>query len=289
MDLNYSLIDDFEFNTTSNSSVGVSVLNGIETSFSIIVFLVGITANTMVCCVVGKRKMRTPFNIFLATLAIADILYCLFIVPAIPIYRIYDRWILGKAMCVVTFLVSDFYMFYTPIAISIILLLNRKINLAVSYVAICGILFVATSFALPRVFVSELVMDENDNVFCVENFPNASFRLVYVKLRVVTNILIPFLTIIISFIVALVVKSNKDCPADRLRLVMMFIHILCWSPVIVLESMINVDPSQMYLFVLVNLISLLSVVYKPILCFFMDKNLSMEFLELVSCCKTRQM
>lgn len=67
----------------------------------LIVFVIGIVGNIMVCYVVFKRSpMRTVTNIYIANLALSDILLCLFAVPFTPLYLLaYKEWIFGPLLC----------------------------------------------------------------------------------------------------------------------------------------------------------------------------------------------
>ena len=72
----------------------VSVLNGS-------IFLFGLGGNCLVVIVIVKsRGMRTPTNLFLFSLSIADILVLLFCQPA-ALLEFYgkDRWLIGGFMC----------------------------------------------------------------------------------------------------------------------------------------------------------------------------------------------
>ncbi|UXI20869.1 sulfakinin receptor [Sarcoptes scabiei] len=67
----------------------------------LLVFLLGISGNILVCYVVFRQSsMRSVTNIFIANLALSDILLCLFAVPFTPLYLlIYKEWIFGSIFC----------------------------------------------------------------------------------------------------------------------------------------------------------------------------------------------
>lgn len=74
----------------------------ISVVINVIIFLVGITGNTLVIVVVSRtRSMRTPTNCYLMSLALADCLVLLSAtLPAIPetFFQI-DEWPFGEVMC----------------------------------------------------------------------------------------------------------------------------------------------------------------------------------------------
>lgn len=62
-----------------------------------IIFALGISGNLLVCWVVFRQtSMRTVTNIFIANLALSDILLCLFCVPFTPLYLLaIKQWQFG--------------------------------------------------------------------------------------------------------------------------------------------------------------------------------------------------
>lgn len=60
----------------------------------------GIAGNVMVCLVVARNSaMHTVTNVFIANLALSDILLCLFAVPFTPLYLISQKWTFGTLLC----------------------------------------------------------------------------------------------------------------------------------------------------------------------------------------------
>ena len=70
-------------------------------SIYFLIFVVGITGNVLVCYVVYRQSsMHTPTNMFIANLALSDILLCLFCVPFTPLYLLtFKEWIFGRIFC----------------------------------------------------------------------------------------------------------------------------------------------------------------------------------------------
>ncbi|KAH9418342.1 hypothetical protein DERP_010209 [Dermatophagoides pteronyssinus] len=67
----------------------------------LIICLLGIWGNLIVCYIVARKStMHTVTNVFIANLALSDILLCLFAVPFTPLYLItFKNWIFGRALC----------------------------------------------------------------------------------------------------------------------------------------------------------------------------------------------
>jgi len=64
------------------------------------IFLVGLSGNSLVVYVVSRNTaMRTITNIFIANLAVSDIMMCLLAVPFTPAAVMLQSWPFGEVMC----------------------------------------------------------------------------------------------------------------------------------------------------------------------------------------------
>ncbi|KAI2798198.1 hypothetical protein BLOT_013316 [Blomia tropicalis] len=66
-----------------------------------VICVLGVCGNTLVCFVVARNPaMHTVTNVFIANLALSDILLCIFAVPFTPLYLLaYKSWVFGTALC----------------------------------------------------------------------------------------------------------------------------------------------------------------------------------------------
>ncbi|WAR22046.1 OX2R-like protein [Mya arenaria] len=76
-------------------------LNVLVAVLNAIIFIIGVTGNILVITVILKlREMRTPTNVFLLNLSVADVLFLVVCQPAALLeFFGKDRWFLGEAMC----------------------------------------------------------------------------------------------------------------------------------------------------------------------------------------------
>ncbi len=59
-----------------------------------------IVGNVLVCTAVGiVRKLRTPSNLLIVSLAVSDLLVALLVMPFAAMYEVMGRWILGDGLC----------------------------------------------------------------------------------------------------------------------------------------------------------------------------------------------
>jgi len=90
------------YNSTGRGDLTIPLYMYITVSVTnAVIFLVGTFGNCLVIFVVAKtRDMRTPTNVFLLNLSVADLLVLLVCQPA-ALLEFYskDRWFLGTFMC----------------------------------------------------------------------------------------------------------------------------------------------------------------------------------------------
>jgi len=254
----------------------------IQIVYCFTIFSTGIIGNTMVCVVLfRKRKMQTPLNVFLITLAIGDILFCIFYIVTLPMYHLYDSWILGETLCFVTIFVAELYEFYSIITISIsmCLFLCQKVNLKKAYITISIIFLCTTLISLAKVSFTKLILFDEQKI-CIGEWSNHKFAMAYQLLKFLFHILLPIVTLIVFSVLSFILKFNKNPFASRLLMLIMIIYVLLSCPLILLHMFPYSENRVIDLFALFHHLSILTVVYKPILYYKMDKTMKNEFLEL---------
>jgi len=94
----------------ASSTVNVSVvdydamqqtwLRVVLISLYVIIFVLGVAGNSLVVYIVAARRtMQSITNIFIANLAVSDIIMCLLAVPFTPLSGLLQSWPFGEALC----------------------------------------------------------------------------------------------------------------------------------------------------------------------------------------------
>lgn len=85
-------------NSTDTVMTGIQAT---EYTFFAIIFLCGVTGNTLVCLVISQTpRMRTTRNFLLVNLAVSDLMVALLCIPFdIALKVTHPVWPLGAAMC----------------------------------------------------------------------------------------------------------------------------------------------------------------------------------------------
>lgn len=69
-------------------------------SLYVIIFVLGVAGNSLVVYIVtARRTMQSITNIFIANLAVSDVIMCLLAVPFTPISGLLQSWPFGEALC----------------------------------------------------------------------------------------------------------------------------------------------------------------------------------------------
>ena len=97
----------FTLASTNASVVATHPDPSSQTSFMIviviaysIIFIFGLLGNSMVVYIVAKSaEMRNPTYIFIANLALSDIVLCLLAVPFTPLNGLFKSWVFGDVLC----------------------------------------------------------------------------------------------------------------------------------------------------------------------------------------------
>ena len=85
---------------TEDDVMELKWLRAIFIIFYCVIFLSGITGNSLVVYVVVRNKsMQSITNIFITNLALSDIMMCLLAVPFTPLSAFLDSWIFGNVLC----------------------------------------------------------------------------------------------------------------------------------------------------------------------------------------------
>jgi len=208
-----------ENSTTGNGSAAVSEVDdymnsvllraGIIVAYSVI-FLLGIAGNTLVVYVVARNPMmQTITNVFIANLAVSDIMMCLLAVPFTPISGLLHAWPFGKALChlvPMTLGVSVYVSTLTSTAIAvdrycvIVHPFLDRMRISACLVLIFIIWLIAVSISMPLALYQHLVwIKEGEFYSCEENWPGPASRQLFTVISIVLQYIVPCVVIIYCY------------------------------------------------------------------------------------------
>ncbi|XP_016388328.1 fMet-Leu-Phe receptor-like [Sinocyclocheilus rhinocerous] len=218
--------------------------------FYTVIVLLGTTGNSLVIWLAGFRMKPTVTNVWLVNLAVADLIFCL--TRAISLTKIifYDHWPFGVFLCKFNGFFKYANMFCSVFLLAVIsvdralcvchpVFTRERRTLCAARVVSVGVWIVAVIFSSPF-FVYRQVFPGNNNLsHCSFKEKGAaeggiSSKYVYYCIRFICGFLLPFLVILICYILAAVGihrtwLSGKSRPL-RILAVLVCAFFLCWAP-----------------------------------------------------------
>lgn len=284
--------------------------------FYIVIFVLGIFGNVLVVFVVGRnRQMHTVTNLFIANLALSDVLLCVLAVPFTPLYTFMNGWVFGNTLChlvpyaqAVSVYISTLTL--TSIAVDRFLVIiypfHPRMKIKMCLTIIVSIWMIALLVTLPYGLYMQL--EETYASFCEENWPSEPFRKVFSSLTSILQFVVPFFVIAFCYICVSIKlndrartkpgnKTSRREEADRERkrrtnrmlIAMVAIFGLSWLPL----NIVNVvndfyayanDWSYYKLcFFMSHCIAMSSTCYNPFLYAWLNDNFRKEFKQVLPC------
>ncbi|XP_044736737.1 prolactin-releasing peptide receptor-like [Chrysoperla carnea] len=293
---------------------------GIQVVFFILyttIFVLGLFGNILVVFVVLRSKsMQTVTNLFIANLALSDILLCALAVPFTPLYTFLGKWVFGRIICHLVPYAQGTSVYIstltlTSIAIDrffvIIYPFHPRMKLSTCIAIIVGIWIISFVATIP--YGLYMNYKGKDNIFyCEEIWPSERFRKVFGTSTAIVQFWIPFIVIAICYIcVSLRLndrakakpgsKNSKKEEADRERkkrtnrmlIAMVAIFGISWSPInlinIVNDFYVCIGFWKYYhlCFFLVHCLAMSSTCYNPFLYAWLNENFRKEFKQVLPC------
>ena len=181
------------------------------------IFTVGVCGNVLVCFVVcTNRAMQTVTNLFIANLALSDILLCVLAVPFTPFYLFGRQWKFGAFLCHLVSYVQGVSVYVstltlTSIAIDRFLVIlypfKPRMRMSTCVVIICAIWLLALCATLPYgIYVG--LTSVNGTLYCEENWESTDWRLVFGSVTTVMQFVVPFIIMAVAYSMVLKIIIN---------------------------------------------------------------------------------
>ncbi|XP_037040227.1 probable G-protein coupled receptor 83 [Bradysia coprophila] len=273
---NTSTVLNYEVNETfSDNSDHLFII--IESWLYVLISMIGIFGNIVTCLVVfKKRRLQTPIYTFIGTLAVVDLVFASVFTIVHPI-TLNIGWIFGKFACSLVVFVDAFHQFYSVILITVAawLSLCQEIHLKMAFIVNCIIAVCATLWSLFASVFSQLFTDDTGIQYC-----HVRFDVLRHLIILIIHTALPLMVIVTSCFVR---RSHSS--TVRLFILIMIINILLTSPALVILTFVRFSPP---LYMVMSLVSHLTIAYKPLVYYVMDLNFKEESLSVIFRCFRRQ-
>ncbi|XP_052771150.1 G-protein coupled receptor 83-like [Mya arenaria] len=283
-----------------------------------IVIAVSLFSNTLVCHVIFKNKsMRTVTNIFIANLAVSDLLLTCFNVPFNIARNLIENWPFGSAMCQLinfSLMVSSYVSTFTLLGIALdrqqVLMypLSPRMSKPIGIVVITVVWMVAIGLSLPFGLFNKV--QTVDFFFkkvkrCTSDFPNPSDK--WEKYLTITTFLLQFiipLTVIgISYgriVKKLWVRTHVGAVTQnqhvsqqkakrksiKMLIVVVIMFAICWTPLNLYQVLADFNPDHFSStsFFICHWIAISSTCYNPFVYCWLNEAFREEIKSRFKCC-----
>ncbi|XP_043073268.1 C3a anaphylatoxin chemotactic receptor-like isoform X3 [Puntigrus tetrazona] len=222
----------------------------VDIVFYTIIVLLGTTGNSLVIWVTGFRMNPTVTNVWLINLAVADLIFCLTRAISLTKSIFFDHWPFGLFLCKFNGFFKYANMFCSVFLLAVIsvdralcvchpVLTRERRTLCAARVVSVGVWIVAVIFSSPYFVYRQVFPGENNLSHCSFKEKGAegggiSAKYIYYCIRFICGFLLPFLVILICYILAAVGirrtrLSGKSRPL-RILAVLVCAFFLCWAP-----------------------------------------------------------
>ncbi|XP_059365286.1 C3a anaphylatoxin chemotactic receptor-like [Carassius carassius] len=246
------MISNTTLSPQSNSNTSMSYeKTTVDIVFYSIVVLLGTTGNSLVIWVAGFRMKPNITNVWLVNLAVADLIFCLTRVISLISSLFFDHWPFGVFLCKFNGFFKYANMFCSVFLLAVIsvdraLCIWRPVftrehrTLSAARVVSVGVWIVAVMFSSPYFVYRQVFLEKNNLSHCsfkvkgADEEDGSSAKYVYYFTRFICGFLLPFLVILICYILAAVGihrtrLSGKSRPL-RILVVLVCAFFLCWAP-----------------------------------------------------------
>lgn len=287
----------------------------------VIIFVLGLSGNTLVVYVVVRNKtMQTITNIFITNLAVSDILICLLSIPFTPLGYFLNSWMFGEALCHIVPMsqaISVYVSTLTSTAIAvdryfvIVYPFKPRMKVFVCLIVIVAIWIISISISLPLGIYMQLSREENTGYWrCNENWPREQAGQFFTVTSLVLQYVVPCSIITYCYLkVSLALKkrsrtkigSGSKCRerdeleirrkrrTNRMLIAMVTIFVLCWLMLNIVNVTVSYKKNYQYwyyytlIFFIAHVIAVSSTIYNPFLYAWMNDNFRKEFKQVLPC------
>ncbi|XP_032885992.1 probable G-protein coupled receptor 83 [Amblyraja radiata] len=285
-----------------------------------VIIVISLFGNVLVCQVVIKNKrMHSATSLFIANLAVADIMITLLNTPFTLVRFVNSNWVFGKLMCHVSRFAQYCSVHVSVLTLTAIALdrqqiimnpLKPRMSKAKGVIYIIIIWILATGFSLPHAIYQKLLKVEYRKArvrsLCLHSFPQPA-DLYWKYMDLSTFILLYVLPLLIITVAYTAVAKRLwlrnaigDITAEQyfahrrkkkmmLKMLMLVVVVfaVCWFPlncyvVLVSSKAINTNNALYFTF---HWFAMSSTCYNPFIYCWLNANFRSEFKSLLSMCK----
>ncbi|TRY96370.1 hypothetical protein DNTS_029307 [Danionella cerebrum] len=222
----------------------------VDIIFLTILVLLGTTGNSVVIWVTSFRMKPSVTNIWLVNLAVADLIFCLTRIISLIRNIFFDYWPFGEFLCKFNGFFKYANMFCSVFLLAVIsvdrvlcvrhpVFTRERRTLCAARLVSLGVWIVAVIFSSPYFVFRQVFPGKNNLSHCsLKEKESAdggnSAKYIYYCTRFICGFLLPFLIILVCYVLAAVGirrtrLSGKSRPL-RILVVLVCAFFICWAP-----------------------------------------------------------
>ncbi|XP_062917505.1 G-protein coupled receptor 83-like [Mobula hypostoma] len=288
-----------------------------------VIIVISLFGNVLVCQVVIKNKrMHSATSLFIANLAVADIMITLLNTPFTLVRFVNSNWVFGKLMCHVSRFAQYCSVHVSVLTLTAIALdrhqvimhpLKPRMSKAKGVLCIIIIWIMATGFSLPHAIYQKLFKveyrKEQVRSLCLHNFPQPA-DLYWKYMDLSTFILLYVLPLLIISVAYTTVAKKlwlRNAIGDitveqyfahrrkkkmmlKMLMLVVVVFAVCWFPlncylVLISSKAINTNNALYFTF---HWFAMSSTCYNPFIYCWLNANFRSEFKSLLSMCRRKR-
>lgn len=311
---NFSIDDDNSTHVTVSSTLSISWLTILTTTFYSIICLLGITGNVMVICVILLyTKMKTVTNIYILNLAIADLTFLIGI-PFLIVTSIVQKWIFGFIMCKV-FWFSSSINWFASIFLLTVMSADRYVAVCHPHraqscrtifhcVIVCIVVWCMALLVMLPIIIYTNLLEENGTSSCTIIWPDSPVfppgtAFIWYSMFLGFGIPLPMICIFYFLLIMRLsstgsLLNNKSQKMRQRKVTIMILavigmYIICWMPYWIHQvtmCLLDVEniPRWMYrIFPFIMVFSYTNSAVNPILYAFLSDSFRQTFYSAMRC------
>ncbi|XP_063286149.1 chemerin-like receptor 2 [Pelobates fuscus] len=248
---NYTFDYYYEFPETQTDNVGLHAFHIASIVIYSIAFLLGVPGNAIVIWFTGFKWDKTVSTLWFLNLAIADLIFVLFLPLHITYVATNFHWPFGKALCKVNSFIAVLNMFASVFFLTVIGLdrftsfacpgFSQRHRTLRKSMIVSGIIWtLAAIIAGPALYFRDTIDSSHKYTICFNNFHDHDHTVilrthkVFTLIRFFIGYLFPLLTMIICYcLLAIKMKKNNTRPPNTFFWTVLAIIVAffaCWTP-----------------------------------------------------------
>lgn len=248
---NYSYtLEYYSQESASEEKTHLGIVHWVSLLLCVLAFVLGIPGNAVVIWLMGFRWKKTVTTLWFLNLAIADLIFLLFLPLYVSYVALGFHWPFGLWLCKANSFIAQLNMFSSVFFLTVISLdhyfhlihpvsSQRHRTLKNSLVVVLSLWLLASLLGGPSLYFRD-TLEVNNHIICYNNFQEHGHDLTLMRHHVLTWVkflfgyLFPLLTMSFCYLCLIFKVKKRSLPMSRKHfwtvLSVVIAFVVCWTP-----------------------------------------------------------